>query len=93
MTTSEPSRRSWFSGVALRKLPGWLDAVDRGDLPALGSFATGIRRDIDAVINGLTMEHSSGAVEGAVTRAKPLKRQCYGRANHDLLRLRILLTP
>lgn len=74
-------------------LPGWLDAVDHDDLPALGSFATGIRRDLDAVINGLTMEHNSGAVEGAVTRAKALKRQCYGRANHDLLRLRILLTP
>jgi transposase len=69
----------------------WLDAVEADDLPALHSFATGLRRDLDAVVNGLTLEHSSGAVEGAVTRAKALKRQCYGRAKFDLLRRRILL--
>ncbi|MFD9392937.1 hypothetical protein ACFWBB_20130 [Streptomyces sp. NPDC060000] len=33
-----------------------------------------------------------GAV-GATVLGKALKRQCYGRANFDLLRLRILLTP
>lgn len=74
-------------------LPAWLDTVDADDLPALQTLATGLRRDLDAVINGLTLEHNSGAVEGAVTRVKALKRQCYGRANFDLLRLRILLTP
>ncbi|MFD7479945.1 ISL3 family transposase [Streptomyces sp. NPDC059837] len=74
-------------------LPAWLDTVDADDLPALHTLATGLRRDLNAVINGLTLEHNSGAVEGAVTRIKALKRQCYGRANFDLLRLRILLTP
>ena len=71
----------------------WIQRVEADDLPMLHSFAIGLRRDLAAVINGLTLEHSSGAVEGAVTRAKALKRQCYGRANFDLLRLRILLTP
>jgi transposase len=74
-------------------LPAWLDAVEADELPALHSLATGMRRDLDAVIHGLTLEHNSGAVKGAVTRAKALKRQCYGRANFDLLRRRILLTP
>ncbi|WP_262505817.1 ISL3 family transposase [Streptomyces sp. TRM68367] len=74
-------------------LLAWLDTVDADDLPALQTLATGLRRDLDAVINGLTLEHNSGVVEGAVTRIKALKRQCYGRANFDLLRLRILLTP
>jgi transposase len=74
-------------------LPAWLDTVDADDLPALHTLATGLRRDLDAVINGLSLEHNSGAVEGAVTRIKALKRQYYGRANFDLLRLRILLTP
>lgn len=68
-------------------------AVEADDLPALQSLAIGMRRDLAAVINGLTLEHNSGAVEGAVTRAKALKRQCYGRANFDLLRSRVLLTP
>ncbi|WP_434098242.1 transposase [Streptomyces mirabilis] len=72
---------------------GWLDTADADDLPALHTLATGLRRDLNAVVNGPTLEHNSGAVEGAVTRIKALKRQCYGRANFDLLRLRILLTP
>jgi transposase len=74
-----------------RELPAWLEAVEADDLPELRSLATGLRRDLQAVINGLTLEHSSGAVEGNVTRVKRLKRDGYGRANFDLLRLQILL--
>jgi transposase len=62
-----------------------------GDLPELRSFAAGIRRDLSAVINGLTLEHSSGAVEGNVTRVKRLKRDGYGRAKFDLLRAQKLI--
>jgi transposase len=50
-----------------------------------------MRRDLPAVINGLTLEHNSGAVEGNVTRVKRLKRDGYGRANFELLRARILI--
>jgi len=74
-----------------RELPAWLDAVEADDLPELRSLAAGIRRDLAAVINGLTLEHSSGAVEGNVTRIKRLKRDGYGRANFDLLRIQTLL--
>ena len=73
------------------ELPAWLEAVEADDLPELRSLAAGLRRDLPAVINGLTLEHSSGAVEGNVTRVKRLKRDGYGRANFDLLRLQILL--
>ena len=73
------------------ELPAWLEAVEADDLPELRSFAAGIRRDLSAVINGLTLEHSSGAVEGNVTRVKRLKRAGYGRANFDLLRAQILI--
>lgn len=74
-------------------LPAWLDRVQDDDLPALRSLITGLRRDLDAVTNGLTMPHNSGAVEGAVNRVKMLKRRCYGRAGFPLLRARILHTP
>lgn len=74
------------------QLMGWLAAVDADNLPHLHSFATGIRRDLDAVTNGLTLEYSSGAVEGGVGRLKMLKRQTFGRAGFDLLRARVLLT-
>jgi transposase len=33
---------------------------------------------------------STGQVEGQITRLKYLKRQMYGRAHIDLLRLRVL---
>jgi transposase len=74
------------------RLPTWMAAVDLDDLPHLRSFTSGIRRDQAAVTHGLTLEHSSGAVEGNVCRIKALKRQMYGRASLDLLRKRILLS-
>jgi transposase len=73
--------------------PAWIAAVDLDDLPHLRSSTSGIRRDQAAVANGLTLEYSSGAVEGNVCRIKALKRQMYGRASLDLLRKRILLSP
>jgi transposase len=74
------------------QLPAWMTAVDLDDLPHLRSFTSGIRRDQAAVTHGLTLEHSSGAVEGNVCRIKALKRQMYGRASLDLLRKRILFS-
>ena len=43
------------------------------------------------MLNGLTLENSSGAVEGSVNRIKMIKRQMYGRAGFELLRKRVLL--
>lgn len=74
------------------RLQEWMARVDADDLPYLRSFTTGLRRDHAAVLNGLTLPHSSGAVEGNVNRVKMLKRQTYGRAGFDLLRKRVLLT-
>jgi transposase len=72
-------------------LEPWMDATLATGEPALRSFVTGLRADQDAVINGLSLQWSSGAVEGHVNRIKMLKRQMYGRANPDLLRRRVLL--
>lgn len=73
------------------QLDGWIAAVKADDQPDLHSFTNGLKRDYDAVRNGLSLEWSSGAVEGNVNRLKMLKRQCYGRAGFDLLRQRVLL--
>ena len=67
------------------------EAAAAGGEPALKSFITGLRADQDAVTAGLTLRWNSGCVEGHVNRIKMLKRQMYGRANPDLLRLRVLL--
>jgi transposase len=72
------------------RLDEWMAAVEADDLPHLHRFVRGLRRDYDAVLNGLTLPHSSGAVEGNVNRIKMIKRQMYGRAKFDLLRKRIL---
>jgi len=71
-------------------LTKWIGAVD-ADLPALRSFTAGLRRDLNAVVAGLTLEYNSGAVEGTVNRVKQLKAAMYGRAKPDLLRKLILL--
>ncbi len=74
------------------QLESWMAAVEADNLPHLQRFVTGLRRDHAAVLNGLTLAHSSGAVEGNVNRIKMIKRQMYGRATFDLLRKRILLS-
>lgn len=80
-----------MTGLEGHRVEEWIDAVEADTLPALTSFATTLRRDLDAVRHGLTLPYSSGAVEGNVNRIKMLKRQMYGRARFDLLRKRVLL--
>jgi transposase len=72
------------------RLEDWIDDVTSTDAAPVRSFANGLRHDMDAVTAGLTLDYSSGAVEGTVNRIKMIKRQMYGRANFDLLRKRIL---
>lgn len=53
-----------------------ISQVEADDQPDLHRFANGVRRDYDAVRNGLTLPHSSGAVEETVNRIKMIKRRC-----------------
>ena len=50
----------------------------------------GLRKDMDAVLAGLSMPYNDGFGESANTKVKVLKRQMYGRAGFALLRQRIL---
>ena len=58
----------------------WMGAVDT-DLPALRSFTAGLRRDLDAVVAGLTLKYNSGAVEGTSTASSSSKRRCTDERN------------
>ncbi len=69
-----------LTGLHGDRLDDWLAAVDADDQPDLHSFAYGIKRDQQAVLNRLTMPWNSGVVEGNVSRLKIIKRQMYGRA-------------
>jgi transposase len=74
------------------RLEEWITTVEHDTLTPLAGFARNLRRDLDAVRNGLSLQHSSGAVEGNINRLKMIKRQMFGRLGLGLLRKRVLLT-
>jgi hypothetical protein len=73
-----------LTGLRGGQLDVWIATAGAGDQPDLRSFITGLKRDHQAVLNGLTLPSSSGKVEGNVNKTI-LKRQMYGRARFDLL--------
>jgi transposase len=75
-----------ITGLHGDRLDAWIAAVRTDDLPHLHTFANGLERDHAAVLSGLTLPYSSGAVEGKVAKIKFWKRLMSGRANLDLLR-------
>ena len=87
--TSRSSRRCYRRHG--ERLDTWIAAVRADDLPHLHTFANGLERDHAAVLAGLTLPYSSGAVEGEVCKIKFLKRLMFGRASYDLLRKMALL--
>jgi transposase len=56
----------------------------------LANFATGLRRDFDAVKAALKLPWTTSPVEDHNSRLKMLKRTMYGRAGIELLRARVL---
>ncbi len=72
------------------QLDAWLAAAKASHLEAFESFVTGVQQDRDAVLAGLTLPWSNGPLEGNVNRLKLIKRSMYGRAEVDLLKLRVL---
>ncbi|WP_246204314.1 transposase [Streptomyces tailanensis] len=83
--------RSDDDRASRQRLRRLLTRADSTGFKPLCSLARGLRQDFDAVIAGLTLEWSSGKVEGNVNRVKRIKRDGYGRAGFDLLRRQILL--
>ena len=53
-------------------------------------FAKFLRRDIDAVRNGIELPWSNGQAEAQINRLKTIKRAMYGKAGPDFLRARML---
>ncbi|MFC0111403.1 transposase [Kibdelosporangium aridum] len=80
-----------MTGLHGDRLEQWIATAEQDTLRPLAGFAHNLRRDLDAVRNGLSMSYSSGAVEGIINRLKMIKRQMFGRAGLDLLRKRVLL--
>jgi len=71
-------------------LESWLTEAEHSRLPEFKKMATGIRQDYAAVKEAFSSEWSNGQVEAQVNCLKLQKRIVFGRANFDLLRLRVL---
>jgi transposase len=69
----------------------WLEDSCESAVKELKNFAIGLKRDAAAVHEAIRQSWSNGPTEGHVNRLKFIKRQMYGRASFDLLRLRVLL--
>jgi transposase len=71
-------------------LDDWLRLARDSHIRELERFVHSIELDKAAVQAGLTLPHSSGQVEGQITKLKLIKRTMYGRAGFALLRQRVL---
>lgn len=69
----------------------WLKSSRASTVKELKNFAEGLKKDGAAVYEAIRQSWSNGLTEGHVNRLKFLKRQMYGRAKFDLLRLRVLI--
>jgi len=73
-----------------KELDSWLRDANNSPFPALQRFAMSLEHDYEAVRAALHYGWSNGPTEGTIHKLKLLKRQMYGRAKLDLLRLRLL---
>jgi len=73
-----------------RDLDARLLQAEHSGLPEFKKMAKGIRLDYVAVKAAFSSEWSQGQVEAQVNCLKLQKRIVFGRANFDLLRLRVL---
>jgi transposase len=72
-------------------LDSWIAEATASASPRdLQGFARGLLADSAAVRAALQLPWSNGQTEGHFNRLKALKRQMYGRASFDLLRIRVL---
>jgi len=73
-----------------QEFEGWLQKCETSGIPEFLNLAMGMRKDLAAIKAAMSSSWSNGQTEGQVNRLKLLKRQMYGRAKLDLLRLRFL---
>jgi transposase len=91
--TARHLAHEFFALMRRRDLNGfdrWLTQARVCEVIELHRFAAGLQADLSAVRAAFSSPWSSGQVEGQINRLKYLKRQMYGRAKLDLMRIRVL---
>jgi transposase len=71
-------------------LEDWPTQAGKSGLPEFKKLTSGIRQDYAAAESAFASQWSNGQVEAQVNCLKLQKRIVFGRANFDLLRLRVL---
>ena len=83
-----------FAAMVRQQLPEkfseWVQRAQDSGLSTFANLAKSLLTDEAAVRAALEYEWSNGQTEGFVNKLKLLKRQMYGRANLDLLKIRLL---
>lgn len=68
----------------------WFERCCSAMASEMQNFGSGMQREEAAIRAALSEPWSTGPVEGQITRLKSIKRQMYGRAGLDVLRIRVL---
>ena len=72
------------------KLNLWIeDSLNLG-ISEIKSFINGLKQDIDAVKNAISLDYNNGLAEGSVNKIKVIKRIMYGRCNFETLRNKVI---
>ncbi len=72
------------------ELNNWFRRAKQSHVAELISLAKSMQQDASAISAACSLPWSQGQVEGQINRLKCVKRQMYGRAHFELLRLRFL---
>lgn len=73
------------------RLEQWLNKLEKFDIPELQTYVNGVKKDIEAVKNGIAFAYNNGVAEGSVNKIKVIKRIMYGRNSFELLKAKVLL--
>jgi transposase len=72
------------------ELEAWMKKAESYEVEELTSVVNGLRQDIEAVKNGITLEYNNGLAEGTVNKIKLVKRIMYGRCTFPTLKSKVL---
>jgi transposase len=73
------------------ELEQWISSALSLKINELDTYISGLKKDLEAVKNGINYKYNNGLAEGSVNKIKLIKRIMYGRNSFQLLKAKILL--
>ena len=72
-----------------RLLP-YIQRLEGLEIPEVTTFRNGVKADIEAVKNVISLVYNNGLAEGNVNKIKLIKRVMYSRNSFNLLKAKVL---